>query len=67
VKIAWSVRLARDADVPGLEKLIPLSVRALQARYYSTAQNGRCPWLGLPRSNATMFRSQMAWDCQSYE
>jgi hypothetical protein len=38
VKIAWSVRLARDADVPGLEKVIPLSVRALQARYYSTAQ-----------------------------
>ena len=38
MKIAWSVRLARDADVPGLEKLIPLSVRALQARYYSTAQ-----------------------------
>ena len=32
------MRLARDADVPGLEKLIPLSVRALQARYYSTAQ-----------------------------
>ena len=38
MKIAWSVRLARDADVPGLEKLIPFSVRALQARYYSTAQ-----------------------------
>jgi GNAT superfamily N-acetyltransferase len=38
VKIAWSVRLAHDVDVPGLEKLIPLSVRALQARYYSTAQ-----------------------------
>lgn len=38
MKIAWSVRLARDADVPGLEKLIPLSVRALQAPYYSTAQ-----------------------------
>ena len=32
------MRLAREADVPGLEKLIPLSVRALQARYYSTAQ-----------------------------
>lgn len=34
----WPLRLARDADVPALEALIPLSVRALQAPYYSTAQ-----------------------------
>ncbi len=33
-----SLRLARAEDVPALEKLIPLSVRALQAAYYSTAQ-----------------------------
>ena len=35
---AWPLRLARDADVPELEALIPLSVRALQAPYYSKAQ-----------------------------
>jgi GNAT superfamily N-acetyltransferase len=32
------LRLAREADVPALEALIPASVRALQAPYYSTAQ-----------------------------
>jgi predicted N-acetyltransferase YhbS len=32
------LRLARESDVPALEKLIPLSVRALQAHCYSTAQ-----------------------------
>jgi GNAT superfamily N-acetyltransferase len=32
------LRLARESDVPALEKLIPLSVRALQAPYYSQAQ-----------------------------
>jgi GNAT superfamily N-acetyltransferase len=32
------LRLARAADVPALEKLIPISVRALQSPYYSSAQ-----------------------------
>jgi GNAT superfamily N-acetyltransferase len=32
------LRLACEADVPALEALIPLSVRALQAPYYSSAQ-----------------------------
>jgi N-acetylglutamate synthase-like GNAT family acetyltransferase len=32
------LRLANDSDVPALEKLIPLSVRALQAHCYSKAQ-----------------------------
>src|SRR4030095_14671720 len=34
----WPLRLACDSDVPALEALIPLSVRSLQAPYYSTAQ-----------------------------
>lgn len=34
----WPLRLAREADVSALEALIPLSVRALQAPYYSPAQ-----------------------------
>ena len=34
----WQPRLARDEDVAELERLIPLSVRALQAAYYSAAQ-----------------------------
>jgi GNAT superfamily N-acetyltransferase len=34
----WRPRLARDGDIPALESLIPLSVRALQAAYYSTTQ-----------------------------
>ncbi len=34
----WTIRLAREDDIPTLEELIPLSVRSLQARYYSTAQ-----------------------------
>jgi GNAT superfamily N-acetyltransferase len=34
----WSPRLAIIADIPALEALIPLSVRALQAPYYSAAQ-----------------------------
>jgi GNAT superfamily N-acetyltransferase len=34
----WPLRLACEADVPALEELIPLSVRALQAPYYSTAR-----------------------------
>ncbi len=32
------LRVARAEDVPALEKLIPLSVRSLQAAYYSPAQ-----------------------------
>jgi GNAT superfamily N-acetyltransferase len=34
----WPLRLANESDVPALGKLIPLSVRALQAHCYSTAQ-----------------------------
>src|ERR1700677_2311526 len=34
----WPLRLACEADAPALEELIRLSVRALQAPYYSTAQ-----------------------------
>lgn len=34
----WPLRLARAEDIPELERLIPLSVRALQAAYYSPAQ-----------------------------
>ncbi len=38
MKPDWNVRLATEGDVPALEKLIPLSVRALQAAHYSPAQ-----------------------------
>jgi len=34
----WKLRLACMDDVPALEELIPLSVRALQAAHYSAAQ-----------------------------
>ena len=34
----WTLRLARAEDVTALERLIPISVRALQAPYYSSAQ-----------------------------
>jgi GNAT superfamily N-acetyltransferase len=34
----WMPRLAREADLPALEQLIPLSVRGLQAGHYSPAQ-----------------------------
>src|SRR5215207_7338121 len=34
----WTPRLAQEADIPALEQLIPLSVRALQAGHYSPAQ-----------------------------
>jgi N-acetylglutamate synthase-like GNAT family acetyltransferase len=34
----WQPRLAREQDVPALDELIRLSSRALQARYYSSAQ-----------------------------
>jgi len=36
--VKWPLRLARETDVSALEALIPLSVRALQAPYYSPAQ-----------------------------
>jgi N-acetylglutamate synthase-like GNAT family acetyltransferase len=35
---AFSIRLAREDDIPALEILIPLSVRVLQAPFYSSAQ-----------------------------
>jgi GNAT superfamily N-acetyltransferase len=38
VKAEWSLRLAREDDIPALEKLIPFSVRGLQASHYSAAQ-----------------------------
>lgn len=34
----WKLRLAKLDDIPTLEELIPLSVRVLQAPYYSAAQ-----------------------------
>ncbi len=34
----WTPRQAREEDIPALEELIPLSVRALQVPYYSPAQ-----------------------------
>lgn len=34
----WQPRLAREEDIPALEVLIPVSVRELQAPYYSPAQ-----------------------------
>lgn len=36
--IDWSLRLARETDIANLETLIELSVRELQADYYSAAQ-----------------------------
>jgi len=38
VKTEWSLRLAREDDVPAIKALIPLSVRGLQASHYSAAQ-----------------------------
>jgi GNAT superfamily N-acetyltransferase len=34
----WLLRLARAGDIPAIEALIPLSVRGLQAPWYSAAQ-----------------------------
>jgi ribosomal protein S18 acetylase RimI-like enzyme len=34
----WSLRLASDEDIPALEALIPISVRALQSGGYSSEQ-----------------------------
>jgi GNAT superfamily N-acetyltransferase len=36
--MTWTLRLARETDISALEKLIPLSVRELQAPWYSSAQ-----------------------------
>ena len=36
--VNWKPRLANEKDIPALEKLIPLSVRMLQASYYTPAQ-----------------------------
>jgi len=38
VNSTFSIRLAREEDIPTLEMLIPLSVRGLQAEFYSSAQ-----------------------------
>jgi GNAT superfamily N-acetyltransferase len=38
VKDDWSLRLARETDIPALEKLIPLSSRGLRANFYTAAQ-----------------------------
>src|SRR5207247_7525195 len=38
VAVDWKPGLAREEDIPALEALIPVSVRALQAPYYSAAQ-----------------------------
>src|SRR5437763_2162272 len=38
LKENWKLRLAREDDIPALEKLITLSVRGLQASHYSVAQ-----------------------------
>jgi GNAT superfamily N-acetyltransferase len=37
-KPEWTIRIATHEDVPALEQLIPLSVRTLQAPYYSKTQ-----------------------------
>jgi hypothetical protein len=34
----WQPRLASEDDIPRLEKLIPISVKSLQAHHYSRAQ-----------------------------
>ena len=38
MKETFSIRLAREADIPALDVLIPVSVRVLQAPFYSSAQ-----------------------------
>jgi GNAT superfamily N-acetyltransferase len=37
-KADWTIRIATNDDIPALEVLIPLSVRTLQAPYYSSTQ-----------------------------
>ena len=34
----WTLRLAREDDISAIERLIPLSVRSLQAAYYTPEQ-----------------------------
>lgn len=56
----WTLRIATQDDVPALEDLIPLSVRVLQAPYYSTAQMAAAmgPVFGVDRqliSDGTYF------------
>lgn len=56
----WTLRLATLDDVPVLEQLIPLSVRVLQAPYYSAAQMAAAmgPVFGVDRqliSDGTYF------------
>lgn len=58
-------RLATEADVPALEALVPLSVRALQASHYSPAQMDAAlgPVFGVDRqlvSDRTYFVVQAA-------
>jgi GNAT superfamily N-acetyltransferase len=58
--MTWIPRLATLADVPALEKLIPLSVFELQAPYYSEAQMAAAmgPVFGVDRqliSDGTYF------------
>ncbi len=36
--VNWTLRLAREGDIPSLEELIPLSARSLLAQHYSLAQ-----------------------------
>lgn len=58
--MSWTLRLAILDDVPALEELIPLSVRVLQAPYYSAAQMAAAmgPVFGVDRqliSDGTYF------------
>ncbi len=58
--MSWQLRPARMEDVPSLEQLIPLSVRTLQAPYYSAAQMAAAmgPVFGVDRqliSDGTYF------------
>lgn len=60
----WNLRLARVEDVPALEKLLPLSVRALQAAHYSPAQMDAAlgPVFGVDRqliSDGTYFVAEL--------
>ena len=57
---AFVIRLARESDIPALEQLIPLSVRALQSQHYSAAQMAAAlgPVFGVDRhliNDATYF------------
>lgn len=56
----WTPRLAREEDIPSLERLIPLSVHVLQAADYSPAQMAAAlgPIFGVDRqliSDGTYF------------